>query len=106
MKYYLSVLQNYAKFSSRARRSEYWNFALFNVIITFLLIRIEGNSGSDTLSSIYSLAVLVPSIAVGIRRMHDVGKSGWFLLVPIYNLILACTEGERGDNEYGADPKV
>ena len=45
-------------------------------------------------------------IPVGVRRMHDVGKSGWFILVPIYNLILACTDGENGDNEYGADPKA
>jgi uncharacterized membrane protein YhaH (DUF805 family) len=52
------------------------------------------------------LAVLIPSIAVGVRRMHDVGKSGWFLLIPIYNLILALSEGEKGDNKYGPDPKV
>jgi uncharacterized membrane protein YhaH (DUF805 family) len=52
------------------------------------------------------LAIFIPSIAVGVRRMHDVGKSGWFLLIPIYNLILACTDGVQGDNEYGADPKV
>ena len=56
------------------------------------------------LANLYSLAVLVPSIAVGVRRMHDVGKSGWFLLIPIYNLILAVTEGEKGENEYGQEP--
>ena len=50
--------------------------------------------------------MLAPSIAVAVRRMHDVGKSGWFLLIPIYNLILACTEGQKGDNEYGTDPKA
>ena len=58
------------------------------------------------LSNIYSLAVLIPSIAVGVRRMHDLGKSGWFLLIPIYNLILACTPGVTGDNEYGNDHKA
>jgi uncharacterized membrane protein YhaH (DUF805 family) len=58
------------------------------------------------LANVYSLALLVPSIAVGVRRMHDVGKSGWFILIPIYNLILACTEGTQGENEYGADPKA
>lgn len=57
------------------------------------------------IGSIYSLAVLVPSIAVAIRIMHDVGKSGWYCLIPIYNLILACTEGEPNTNEYGLDPK-
>jgi uncharacterized membrane protein YhaH (DUF805 family) len=51
------------------------------------------------------LGTLIPSIAVGVRRMHDVGKSGWFLLIPIYNLVLACTDGEQGPNQYGSDPK-
>ena len=57
------------------------------------------------LSSLYSLAVVVPCISAIVRRMHDVGKSGWFCLIPIYNIILACTEGEKGSNEYGPDPK-
>ena len=106
MNYYLKVLQNYATFGGRARRSEYWYFALFNVIISFVLGFIGGMMGTTVLSNIYSLAVLIPSIAVGVRRMHDVGKSGWFLLIPIYNLILAFTEGTKGENEYGADPKA
>jgi uncharacterized membrane protein YhaH (DUF805 family) len=105
MNYYLKVLQNYATFSGRARRSEYWYFFLFNVIISFILGFVGGMMGSTILSNIYSLAVLIPGIAVGVRRMHDVGKSGWFLLIPIYNLILAVTEGEKGTNQYGADPK-
>lgn len=50
-------------------------------------------------------AMLAPSIAVAVRRMHDVGKSGWFVLIPIYNLVLAVTEGDKGTNEYGPDPK-
>ena len=106
MNYYLNVLQNYATFSGRARRSEYWYFFLFNVIISFFLGFVGVSMGTTILSNIYSLAVLIPGIAVGVRRMHDVGKSGWFILVPIYNLILACTDGENGDNEYGADPKA
>ncbi len=57
------------------------------------------------LNSIYSLAVMIPGLAVGVRRMHDVNKSGWYILIPIYNLILACTDGTSGDNEYGEDPK-
>jgi len=106
MNYYLKVLQNYAKFSGRARRSEYWYFFLFNLIATILLGIAGGLMRTTILSNIYSLAVLIPSIAVGVRRMHDLGKSGWFLLIPIYNLILACTPGVTGDNEYGNDPKA
>lgn len=86
--------QNYANFNGRASRAEYWWFYLF-VLITSLI---------PIVGLIASLATLIPIIAAGVRRMHDVGKSGWFLLIPIYNLILACTEGQKGDNEYGADP--
>jgi len=108
MNYYLSVLKKYATFNGRARRSEYWYFFLFNGVIAFALGFLEGlNSiGTPILSSIYSLAVLIPGIAVAVRRMHDVGKSGWFVLIPIYNLILACSNGEVGENEFGPDPKV
>ena len=105
MNYYFKVLQNYATFNGRARRSEYWYFFLFNVIIAFVLGFIGGLTEMTFLGNIYSLAVLIPGIAVGVRRMHDVGKSGWFLLIPIYNLILAFTEGEKGTNQYGADQK-
>ena len=110
MHWYIKVLKNYAVFDGRARRSEYWYFVLFNFIISFAIGFVEGatgmaQAGSGILSTIYSLGVLVPSIAVGVRRMHDVGKSGWYLLIPIYNLILACTDGEVGENQYGRDPK-
>jgi len=57
------------------------------------------------LMRIFELAMLIPSIAVGVRRMHDIGKSGWFLLIPIYNIVLCCRNGTSGDNKYGADPK-
>lgn len=101
------VFENYANFNGRARRSEYWYFALLNIIISlvlsFVLTFISPTLGLA--ANLYSLAVLIPSIAVGIRRMHDVGKSGWYILIPIYNLILACTEGEKGSNQYGPDPK-
>ena len=106
MNYYLKVLQNYATFSGRARRSEYWYFILFNAIISFGLGFVGGLMQVNWISSIYTFAVLIPSIAVAVRRMHDVGKSGWFVVVPIYNIILACTNGVQGDNEYGADPKA
>ena len=106
MNYYFKVLQNYATFNGRARRKEYWMFVLFNIIFSFLLGFVGGLTKMPIISTIYSLAVLIPAIAVGVRRMHDVGKSGWFVLIPIYNLILACTDGVKGDNEYGADPKA
>ncbi|MBF0567754.1 MAG: DUF805 domain-containing protein [Nitrospirae bacterium] len=106
MNWYLTVLKKYAVFSGRARRKEYWMFVLFNFLIIIALSVVGDILDFRLLSSIYQLAVLVPSIAAGFRRVHDVGKSGWFLLIPIYNLILACTEGTKGDNKYGADPKA
>ena len=105
MNYYLKVLRNYATFSGRARRSEYWYFVLFNAIISFVFGFVCGLMQVPELANLYTLAVFIPSIAVGVRRMHDVGKSGWFLLIPIYNLILAVTDGENGENQYGPDPK-
>jgi len=113
MNWYLTVLKKYVQFSGRARRSEYWYFVLFSSIVSMILAGVDfamgtrtaGGFGGGTLGSIYSVAVLLPSIAVGVRRMHDVGKSGWFILIPIYNLILACTDGEKGTNQYGPDPK-
>jgi uncharacterized membrane protein YhaH (DUF805 family) len=105
MNWYLEVLKKYAEFNGRARRSEYWYFVLFNTIISFVLGIIGGMANTTILGTLYFLAILLPSIAVGVRRMHDVGKSGWYVLIPIYNFILACTEGDAGDNEYGPDPK-
>jgi len=83
------------------------------MIVAFLLGMVDGfagtfdeASGYGLIGGLYSLAVIIPSIAVGVRRMHDVGKSGWYLLIPLYNLILACTDGDSGDNEYGSNPKT
>jgi len=82
-------------------------FVLFNIIITFALGFMEGVlGGPGIIALIYKLAVLVPAICVGVRRMHDTDHSGWFLLIPIYNLILAVREGQRGENRFGSDPKV
>jgi uncharacterized membrane protein YhaH (DUF805 family) len=106
------VTNKYADFNGRARRSEYWYFALVSIIISWTLsfvgayLMIQSNTSIIYyLSVIFSLAILVPSIAVGIRRMHDVGKSGWYVLIPIYNLILACTDSQPGENAYGPNPK-
>jgi uncharacterized membrane protein YhaH (DUF805 family) len=105
MNYYLHVLKNYALFEGRARRAEYWYFVLFNILI-FIGVRIIAEIiRIPEIGLLYLLGVLLPGIAVGIRRMHDVGKSGWFILIPIYNLVLAATEGDKGPNEYGTDPK-
>lgn len=106
MDYYVKVLQNYATFSGRARRSEFWSFFLINFIISFALGFILGLIKLNFIASLYSLAVLVPSIAVGVRRMQDIGKPGWYIIIPIYNIILAATEGEKGSNQYGPDPKA
>jgi uncharacterized membrane protein YhaH (DUF805 family) len=107
MEWYLRVLQMYTVFEGRARRTEYWMFFLFNLIIGFVLGFIEGVvGGPGVLGIIYSLAVLIPAIAVGVRRMHDTNHSGWWILFPIVNLIFALTDGTKGDNRFGSDPKA
>ncbi len=105
--WYKSVLQKYAVFDGRARRSEYWYFYLVNLIISMILGFVDGALGlmSFGISTVYTLAILVPSIAVAIRRMHDVGKSGWFILIPFYNLYLSVQDSEQGSNKYGPNPK-
>lgn len=105
MNYYFNVLKNYATFTGRARRKEYWYFILFNFIISFILGFVGEFIQFEPLSTIYAVVVMLPSIAVCIRRMHDVGKSGWYSLIPIYNIILACTDSEDGENQYGRNPK-
>ncbi|AYN68498.1 DUF805 domain-containing protein [Euzebyella marina] len=109
MNWYLKVLQNYANFEGRARRKEYWMFFLFNTIISYGLQIIAIAMDTPVLffaSMLYSLGVIIPAIAVGVRRMHDVGKSGWYILVPFYNLYLACSDSEPGDNKWGSNPKA
>tara|TARA_R110002033_G_scaffold165213_1_gene203013 strand:+ start:267 stop:626 length:360 start_codon:yes stop_codon:yes gene_type:complete len=99
------IVENYANFEGRARRSEYWWFFLMNIIISIIINVIAGLIKLPLLGTAYSLAVFIPSIAVAIRRMHDIGKSGWYILIPIYNIVLLATEGNYGENEYGSDPK-
>ncbi len=118
MSWYLQVLKKYAVFSGRARRKEYWYFVLFNTIISFVLGIIESLAGIgagmdySVLAGIYSLAVLLPSIGVSIRRLHDTGRSGWWLfiaLVPIIGaiiiLIFTVGDSQEGTNQYGPSPK-
>ena len=107
MNWFLKVVKdNYANFNGRARRKEYWMYYLFYVILCTVANVIDRVIGMQVLSGLLGLALLVPTLAVGVRRIHDTGKSGWFILVPFYNLYLLITEGDKGDNEYGADPKL
>jgi uncharacterized membrane protein YhaH (DUF805 family) len=119
MNWYLKVLKQYADFSGRARRKEYWMFALFNVIFiasamildTVLGVTI-GELPYGVFYFLYSLAVLIPGLAVYVRRLHDIGKSGWMILIaiipiigPIWLLVLTLTDSNHGENQYGPNPK-
>ena len=119
MNWYLKVLKQYADFNGRARRKEYWMFVLFYIIFAItamvldnvLGIAIDG-IGYGPLYGLYLLAIIIPSIAVGVRRLHDIGKSGWMMLIifipligGIWLLVLFVTDGNHGENEYGANPK-
>jgi len=119
MNYYLHVLKNYAVFTGRARRKEFWMFTLINLLITMgasaLDMALNLNmitDGFGIIQALYTLFVLIPSLAVTVRRLHDVGKSGWFyfiILIPligaIWLLVLFCTDSEPGTNKYGENPK-
>lgn len=118
MEWYLMALRKYADFTGRSRRREYWMFALFNFLISLALGVLDGGIGTTAggtigiLSGLYSLFVLIPGIAVAIRRLHDTGRSGWWLLlilVPfvgaIVLLIFFVQDSEPGANEYGYNPK-
>jgi uncharacterized membrane protein YhaH (DUF805 family) len=87
--------------NGRASRSEFWYFYLFVILVNFVVSAVVGTS-NQLIGQIIVLAVAIPLIAAGVRRIHDHGKSGWFILVPFYNLYLYCTEGEPGENQYGA----
>ena len=102
MSWYLAAWKKYAVFTGRARRKDYWFFYLFNMIAAWALMFVDlamgttSDSGTGVLYSIYALAALLPALAVGVRRMHDTDHSGWWILVPIVNLVFAITEGTRG----------
>ena len=96
-----SVFTNYANFNGRARLSEYWWFVLFTLIVRLSIALMFNNSMLDLL---VGLVLLIPGLSVAVRRVHDVGKSGWFILIPFYNLYLVLSRGERGTNQYGSDP--
>ncbi len=106
MKWFIKVIKNYAVFSGRARRKEYWMFLLFNNIFYWFVASLSAfGSIFSSLALIYALGMIIPNFAVLVRRMHDVGKSGWYCLIPIYGFILLFRNGEKGSNKYGQDPK-
>jgi uncharacterized membrane protein YhaH (DUF805 family) len=96
-----SCFSKYATFSGRATRSEYWFFYLFYIIIYAVGAIASAVVGSEFLVYLFIAPLFLPVLAAGIRRMHDVGRSGWFILVPIYNLVLLCTASNPGSNKYG-----
>ena len=118
MDWYLGVLRKYAVFDGRARRKELWLFASFNLLISMGLGLIEGMFGmfpdyhASALATLYALFVFIPGIAVGVRRLHDTGRSGWWLLITFIPLIGAIVllvyflqDGQPGENRFGPNPK-
>lgn len=113
MNWYLKVIKQYADFNGRARRKEFWMFILVSIIISIPLTLIDKYIlKSEILGSIYNLGIFIPNLAVSVRRLHDVNKSGWMLLLwflPIIGWIwllnLHVTGGIKGENKYGFDPK-
>ena len=120
MNWFLMALKNYVGFSGRSRRSEYWYFTLFYLVIAIILSVLDGvlfggfvdGNGTPVLSGLFMLAMLLPSIAVGIRRLHDTDRSGWWLLmglVPLVGVIVLIVffvqDSKPGDNRFGPNPK-
>ncbi|TLX73743.1 DUF805 domain-containing protein [Labilibacter sediminis] len=120
MNWFLKALKQYADFNGRARRKEYWMFSLFSLIFGIVAMVLDnilgltfGEIGYGAIYSLFYLAILIPSLAVSVRRLHDVGKSGWMLfiaLIPligaIWLLVLTVTDSDSGENEYGLNPKM
>jgi uncharacterized membrane protein YhaH (DUF805 family) len=114
MNWYLEVLKKYAVFSGRARRTEFWMYILFYVIIVVVLSVVEWMIGiPGVLSGLYTLALIIPSIAVTVRRLHDTGRSGWWWLIgfiPVIGgivlLVFMVLESQLGENQYGPNPKA
>jgi uncharacterized membrane protein YhaH (DUF805 family) len=120
--YFVRAFEKQSVFSGRARRSEFWFFALFTGIIQFgiaILMSFVKQNLWDGESNVFEFLIncampsflfyavtFMPGMAVAIRRMHDCGKSGWYLLIPVYGwIVLPCTAGTPGLNQYGPDPK-
>lgn len=114
MNWYLQVLKKYTVFTGRAQRQEYWMFFLFNMIITIAIGFLEGFTGTlGMIGIIYSLAILLPGLAVSIRRLHDTNRSGWWLLIglipllgTIVLLVFMALDSHPEENQYGPNPKL
>lgn len=119
MNWFLTALRKYGVFTGRSRRSEYWYFALFYFLISVVLAIVDTMAGTmdadlgiGLLGGLFGVAMIVPSLAVGVRRLHDIGKSGWWLLIgliPLIGVIVlivwACRDSQPGANVYGPNPK-
>jgi uncharacterized membrane protein YhaH (DUF805 family) len=120
MDWFLAALKKYAVFSGRAQRSEYWFFALFYLIIAIVLSVLESIVGATTkdtsvglFTSLFFLGMLLPSLAVTVRRLHDTGRSGFWILIgllpfigSIVLLVFTVLDSQPGDNAYGPNPKL
>jgi uncharacterized membrane protein YhaH (DUF805 family) len=115
MQWYVEVLRKYAVFEGRAHRTEFWMFVLVNFAISIALNIVDYAIGTDgeyigLLSGVYAIAVLIPSLAVGARRLHDTGRTAWWLLLEltivgiIVLIVFWAMEGEKGPNEHGPNP--
>jgi uncharacterized membrane protein YhaH (DUF805 family) len=127
MKWYLGVWKKYATFNGRAQRREYWTFLLLNMlfvsavalvaaIVAIFIVVVplgmrgdmvmdDGIAAAALFSFMYSLAVFTPALAVTVRRMHDSGRSGWWIFVPLVSFIFLCLDSQQDDNKYGPPPK-
>ena len=113
MNWYLKVMREYFNVNGRARRTEYWMYLLVYVGIVIVAGVLDALLNSQLISGLVALAHLIPTITVGVRRLHDIGRSGWWLLVALIPLIgwlialyWAVKEGDAHDNAYGANPKA
>ncbi len=116
VEYFKLAISKYAEFTGRSRRSEYWYFVLGNFVLSIIasmLALVLGETLGSMLSGLVSLALLIPGIAVAVRRLHDTGRSGWWLLIgiiPLIGIILLlvwfATDSQPGANEYGPNPKT
>ena len=112
MEYFIEALKKYADFTGRARRKEYWMFILFYLIFYIVLTAIDTVIGSYILAALFSLALLLPTISVAARRLHDTGRSGWWQLIsliPILGgivLLVFLVQDGHEENEYGKNPKL
>ncbi|MFI9616117.1 DUF805 domain-containing protein [Streptomyces sp. NPDC052023] len=114
MNWFIEVVKKYAVFSGRARRKEYWMYVLVYVILAVVLAIVDfAVIGSQILGAILALGLLLPSLGVTVRRLHDTGRTGWWILIglvplvgSIVLLVFMCLEGETGGNKYGENPKL